>query len=251
MDARHQSGRRVDLAGVGVGVEGLDHDAEQLHHLLGYDEHPGPRRGLRRLLVRDGDDLAVVVADVEGSAALALDGEHAGAAEVDHVGDQDPVGLGDAKAHDPLQPEHRLVDGVEVGGDPGALGQGERPGLGASALGCERRPGRGGSFEAFGGIEAGREEPVGPGEGEHLAQHPQGVGDVAAATEPVGWRFLVAMACERGDGDADLAVRVAVGAGKAGRRASGAARSARSPPPLGPPRRATARWPRGPPGSQV
>ena len=71
---------------------------------------------------------------------------------------------------------------MEVGGDAGALGQGERPGLAGRSPGASggRVGARG--FEALGGIEAGREQAVGPGEGEDLAQHPQGVGHVAAAT---------------------------------------------------------------------
>ena len=86
------------------------------------------------------------------------------------------------------------------------------PGLGAWRSGASSRGVRGWRFEAFGGIEARREEAVGSGEGEHLAQYPEVVGDVAA--RQAGWRRL--LVGDRGEGanrDANLADRVAVGAG--------------------------------------
>jgi hypothetical protein len=66
-------------------VEGLDGDAQQLHHLGGDDEHPGARRGCGGGLPCDTDDGAGVVADPEAPSALSLDGQHAGIAEVDDV----------------------------------------------------------------------------------------------------------------------------------------------------------------------
>ena len=181
VDARHQPGGRVDLAGVGVGVEGLDRDVDQFHHLVGDDEHPGAGRGLHRLLVRDGDDVAVVVADVEGAPALALDGEHAGVAEVDHVADEDPEGLGDAQAHDPLQPERPIWwTGWRWAAMRAHSGRVSGRGWRVAARGCGRRRGRGSGRRgsSVGSKPAGK-RPLARAKREDLAQHPQGVGDVA------------------------------------------------------------------------
>ena len=63
--------------------------------------------------------------------------------------------------------------------------QGQRPGLAGRGAAAGRGRVREGRVEAFGGVEAGREQPVGPGEGEDPAQHPQGVGDIGLG-EPGG-----------------------------------------------------------------
>ena len=171
LEAGDEAGGGVDLSGVGVGVESVDGNPEEVHELGWYDEDTGTGGGFGGLLVGDGHDLAVVVADGEGPAALALDGEQPGAADVDDVSDGDAEGFGDAQAHDPLQPEGELVNRVEVGGEPGALSKGERAGLSASVRAATVGLVGNRSVEAFGGVEPGWEEAVGSGEGENPAQH--------------------------------------------------------------------------------
>lgn len=123
--------------------------------MFGTTSTPGPGGGLDRVLAGDGDDAPAFVAHGEVPSPLTLDSHQAGVTQVDHVPDQKSVGLGDAQTHDPLQPEHHLVDHMEMGGDSGALGQGERALLvhmvarASGGVVGER------SLQPFGGVEPG------------------------------------------------------------------------------------------------
>jgi hypothetical protein len=213
-DAGDEPGGGVDGAGVGVGVKRLDDGAQRLHQVLGHDQYPEAGRRLDGVFAGDGFEAPVVVADLEPPAALALHGHQAYLAQVHQVADLDAERLGDPEAHDALQPENHLVHDVQVGGDAGALGQAERPGLAGGAPPSGSGWVGGWCFEALGGVEAGGRQPVGPDEGQHPAQHPQGVGHVGlrqafGAADPfVG---------DGGNGagrDPDDTVGVAVGAGE-------------------------------------
>ena len=113
------------------------------------------------VLLRATETMApVVVTHLERPPALTLDGKHAVLAQVDHVADEQAEGLGDAQAHDALQPERQLVHGVHMGSDAGALGQGERAGLAGRRAAASRGRVREWCFEALGGVEAGGKRPL-------------------------------------------------------------------------------------------
>ena len=143
---------------------------------------------------------------------MTLDGQHARFAQVDDVGDEQSEGLGDPQAHDPLQPEHHLVDGMEVRGDAGALDQGEGTRLVAGPTVAGSRVVGERCFEALGRVEPRREQLVGTGEGEYPAQDPKRVGHVALR-QPRRPSPLRRVGVLEGPGRyADVALGVAVGA---------------------------------------
>ncbi len=99
---------------------------------------------------------------------------------------------------------------MQVGSEPGALGEGERPGLAAALPPTSGRLVRQRGVKPLGRVEARREQFVGPGEGQHPAQHPQGVGDVSLGQ--AGARaWLGADGRQRLGRDPDVAPGVAVG----------------------------------------
>lgn len=88
----HEAGVQIDATRPRVGVEHVDHEADERHERPGDHQDPDRSFGLEGILVADCDDVAVVVVHEEPSAALAFDGDDAVTirhTEVDDVADAD------------------------------------------------------------------------------------------------------------------------------------------------------------------
>lgn len=125
-DDGHQACLHVDETGLGVGVDCADEDPDHLEQGGRQGQHADRLRGLGVLAVSQ-DRAAMLVADEEGSTALAFDGDEADIAEIDDVADPDAEDLAQAQTEEASEPGSQLPDHVQLSGNLTHLDQGADP----------------------------------------------------------------------------------------------------------------------------